>query len=131
MRVHKHMLGDELRTWRIVHGTTYRYSQVLTKMQTATEGVDPAMLSVCASYLAACWTGAGASWPTLRDCGGCQVTQGYAVVDVLIGRGVAIGDIMQSALGLFTAAVEALPASDTEVQETADFTERPVQPTPA
>jgi hypothetical protein len=127
MRKHKHMLGEDLRTWRIIHGTTYRYSQLLTKMQGTGSGTgaDPGLLSVCASYLAACWVGPGASWPSLRECGGCQVTQGDAVVDVLIGRGVKIGDVMECALGLFAAAVDALPSTEDEVRETVDFTEAP------
>ena len=130
MRQHKHMIGGELRTWRIMHGTTYRYSQTLTTMQTSAGDTDPAMLSVCASYLSACWMGGGADWPTLRECGGCQVTQGDAVVDVLVGRGVEIGHVMQCALELFTAAVAALPASNEEVAEAVDFTEEPAPLTP-
>lgn len=117
-------LGNDRRSWAILHGKTHRFAPRLQRVMPGPNNrtASPDMLSVCGAWLGQCWRGDGAAWPPMSACDGDLMTYGDHVIHVLLDRGLTPLEIVTTAAELFTAAAQALPGME-EVQATANFIE--------
>jgi len=123
-------IGDDVRQWKVLHGTTIRYSKPLSRVfQSIVNGsADDDTLSVQASYLAECWTGQGLQVPSFRQAGGCVHQHGDIAADALLELGYTPSQIAECVSSLFTEAAQLLPNTkerEEEVKEAEAFTEAP------
>lgn len=133
MRKVKVPLGEEVRTWGVLHGTTIRFSRAMGEVHrivSETGEPPPDTLSIQAAYLASSWVGKAPTpsgrWPTLRDVGSDVVSLGDIAVDAFLEAGLDLVEITRCATELFNLACEAMPNTkdrEGEVKDLEGFSE--------